>query len=109
MLGSSRRLRAAQVRDVLRTGSRARSTFLSARFVEVSQGKEAFAAVVPNRVAKTAVRRNKFRRLLYATLKNTPLPPVRAAILLEKLPPEGKESLLASDLASLFSKVGPRK
>ncbi|HEY4511031.1 MAG TPA: ribonuclease P protein component [Candidatus Paceibacterota bacterium] len=103
MLPKSHRLSSPAVQTVLRSGARLRSQLLSCRFVEEKKGSEAFAAVVPLRVAKGAVARNKARRALYRVLGELPLPPVRAVLMLEKLPTGDDE--LRQDIGLLFGKM----
>lgn len=105
MLAKARRLSAHQVKRVLREGLRARSGFLSARFVRTEVGKEAFAAVVSLKVARNAVGRNKARRALYAAVAAASLPPVKAAILLERLPQGSLRPSLSKEVPELFTQV----
>lgn len=103
MLQHSRRLRAEEVRAVMRDGARVRANLSSARFIKVLSGREAFAAVVPKKVAKTAVRRNQLRRQMYEEVRRTSPKAIRAALMLESSPKTNEE--LRSDLTLLLSKL----
>lgn len=105
MLPMTRRLSASEVRKVLKEGGRVRSRYLSARFVRCPKGKEAFAAIVPLRIARTSVERNAARRALYRAISPLSSTAVRAAVLLERRP-EGKVwKLLAADVSELFRQI----
>lgn len=103
MLPKTHRLSALEVRAVLREGMRTRGDFSSARFVSAQKG--GFAAVVPLRVARSAVGRNKARRALYAALREAPPPPVRAAILLERLPEGPLLPAFRAEVGVLFGRM----
>ncbi len=75
MLSKNQRLRASEVREILSKGRSVRGTGVSAK---VLPGRRAAAVVVSSKVAKSAVERNRIRRLAYRVLAGC-LPEVRAA------------------------------
>ena len=75
MLPKRRRLRAAEVREILRRGRSIRSGPYSVTYLS---GPAAAAVVVSTKVAKTAVLRNRLRRRAYAVLGKVALPDVQA-------------------------------
>ncbi|MEI6304488.1 MAG: ribonuclease P protein component [Candidatus Taylorbacteria bacterium] len=64
MLPSSQRLSVGQFNSVMEKGKVYHSPFFVLR-VAKSDGIARVSAVVPNKVAKLAVKRNKYRRLIY--------------------------------------------
>jgi ribonuclease P protein component len=66
MLSKTNRLTAREVREVLKIGRSARAGSISAKCVPAGRGKAAM--VVSLKVAKSAVERNRLRRLGYASL-----------------------------------------
>ncbi len=72
MLSKDRRLRSAEVREVIASGRSVRGgAFLSARYLSAKGGLRA-AAVVPKAVAKSAPVRNRLRRAVYRALGELP-------------------------------------
>jgi ribonuclease P protein component len=67
MLPKSRRLVAAEVREVLRKGRSNRATFLSFKCISGPEFLRV-AVVVPKSVAKKATERNRIRRAVYRAL-----------------------------------------
>jgi RNase P protein component len=100
MLPASRRLNAAQVREVLARGRILRSGNIAVKWIAAPSFKA--AAVVSKKVAKSAVARNTLRRAVYQALSPTKLPPVHAAFFVQKNV-ESKE--VAQDILTLCSKL----
>lgn len=87
MLPKDSRLTAAQVRQVIKTGRPARGAGVSVKY-EPSERPQA-AVVVSKKVAKSAVERNRLRRMVYRSLPS-PLPRARMVLFVQsaKLDPE---------------------
>jgi RNase P protein component len=71
MLPHARRLRAAEVRDIIANGKGVRAGAISLKYVE-KQGVFRAAAVAPRSVAPRAADRNRMRRALYHVLATLP-------------------------------------
>ncbi|MSR70608.1 ribonuclease P protein component [Candidatus Kaiserbacteria bacterium] len=97
MLPKHKRLTAAEVREILKSGRSARSSTLSAKYVPSPSARA--AVVVSKKVAKTAVLRNKLRRAAYDALG--PLLPAQKNIVLFL----HKPALDIHELTSLCSKL----
>jgi ribonuclease P protein component len=97
MLPKKQRLTAAEVRAILKSGTSARGSRVSAKYVKVPGSKA--AVVVSKKVAKTAVLRNRLRRMGYEALKVSL--PSGLHLVLFVLSPE----VQASDIATLCSRL----
>jgi len=95
MLAKTRRLRSAEVKEVLARGRGRRGAVLSVKLLATPSPFRC-AVVVSKKTATTAVLRNRLRRAVYRALQNTSLPRSGHAILFVQLAPK-------ADLASVFS------
>jgi len=68
MLPRSQRLSVEQFNEVIKKGRVSHSLFFYARILTV-KGKSRLSAAVPQKVSKTAVGRNKLRRIIYEAVK----------------------------------------
>ena len=95
MLAKSRRLRAAEVREVLARGRGRRGQALSSKVLQTAEPFRC-AVVVSKKIAKTAVQRNRLRRAVYRALAEASLPHTGHAILFVQSVPK-------TDLTRVFS------
>lgn len=100
MLPTSRRLRAQEVRQVLKTGRQRRAAYLSMKYV-ISPSPLRAAAVVSKAVAKRATERNRLRRALYRALQERHSTGM-AVFFIQKVPPGPLKRAFAADLAALL-------
>jgi ribonuclease P protein component len=96
MLPKKQRLNAAQVRAILKDGTSLRGTAVSAKYLRAASAK--VAIVVSKKVAKSAVARNRLRRMGYQAL--TP-PPKHLHLVLFIL----KAQVTPADIAALCSRL----
>ncbi len=102
MLAKTRRLRAAEVREVLSKGKGRRGSVLSIKLLPAAAPFRC-AVVVSKKVAKTAVRRNSLRRAVYKALKSASLPRTGYAILfVQSVPHDDQAAVFASELKKLL-------
>src|SRR5450631_1876310 len=110
MLTKSKRLRTAEVEQVLKTGKSDRSTHLQVKFLLSStmSGKGLrSAAVVPKSLARKATARNTLRRALYralAALKTTDSKAI-AVFFVRVIPKERPTAVFAEELMQLLPKM----
>jgi ribonuclease P protein component len=103
MLPKGRRLRAAEVREVLARGRSARSGGLSAKYHSSLQPLRT-AAIVSKKVAKSAVTRNRLRRALYRAL--APLSGRgELVIFIQQIPLVPLTPAFVVDLTHIFKKI----
>ncbi len=112
MLSREKRLRAAEVREIIRLGSVVRGTLLSARHRQGTHTLRA-AVVVSKKLAKRAVDRNRLRRAMYRALEQyekggTLLAHGDVVLFLQKIPPPPLTPAFAEDLALLLKKIYQR-
>ena len=98
MLPKSKRLGAAEVREILKNGRAVRTGAIFARYIPHPQEKA--AVVVSKKVAKTAVVRNKIRRLVYKELQQTPPTHAHIVFMVQK-----NLTNYTQDIASICSKL----
>lgn len=104
MLRKSRRLRAEEVRLVIKTGKSLRSGPLSLKYMPYTGGYRA-AVVVSKAVAKKAVDRNRIRRAMYRALAQiSPKNPEMAVFFVQKVPPAPLTPAFVIDIQTLCSK-----
>ena len=96
MLSKTRRLTAAEVREVLKKGRAMRVGDISARYIAASKGRAAM--VVSTKVAKRAVDRNRLRRQGYAALPSS-LPRATVVFFIQS------KTFDPKDIAALCSKL----
>lgn len=102
MLAKTRRLRAAEVQEVLSRGRGRRGTALSVKMVSTTSPFRC-AVVVSKKTAKTATLRNRVRRAVYRALSHTSLPPTGHAILfVQSVPKTDLTAVFASELKHLL-------
>ncbi len=83
MLPKRQRLNAREFAEVFSRGARYDHPLFFAKYISTKGAK--FAAVVPVKVATTAVRRNRARRLCYGALRSkVPLQGITAVFFLKK-------------------------
>lgn len=80
MLPKRSRLRAAEVRQVIKTGRSARGAGISVKYEPASSPQ--VAVVISKKVAPGAVERNRLRRLVYRSLPS-PLPSARMVLFVQ--------------------------
>lgn len=68
MLPSSHRLSTSDVSEIMKKGRFTHTPFFSIRLIE-SEGITRIGAIVPVKVCKTAVGRNKLRRTIYLSVR----------------------------------------
>jgi len=103
MLAKTRRLRAAEVREVLARARGRGGDTLSVKLLPTTSSFRC-AVVVSKKIARTAVLRNKVRRAVYRALANTSLPTTGHAILfVQAIPKENFTSVFSSDLKKLLN------
>ena len=100
MLATLRRLRAHEVREVLKKGASRRSTYLSMKYV-ASKTSLRSAAVVSKKTAKKATERNRLRRALYRALASRS-EEGQAVLLVQKVPKDAPTEAFRADLGVLF-------
>ena len=103
MLKKSKRLRAEEVAQVMKTGRSMRSAHLQVKFAPAGTMLRA-AAVVPKSLARKATLRNALRRALYRVLAaaNTAQISGHAVFFVRGLPKEKLAATFAQELASLL-------
>lgn len=98
MLRKAARLRADEVRLVLKNGKTLRTENIVVKYIDAPQSK--VAVVVSKKVAKNAPRRNAIRRTLYDSLPR-PLPTgVMLVLLVQKNVPD-----FSADIKTICSKL----
>lgn len=97
MLPKSKRIGAAEVREILKNGRALRAQSVFVRFLPHQKG--AAAVVVSKKVAKTAVARNKIRRAIYQSLEKK-LPNAHMVFMVQK-----HVTNYTDDIASICSKL----
>jgi ribonuclease P protein component len=85
MISRDRRLRAAEVREVLANSSRARAGALSVRYQATPEPLRA-AVVAPKARFKSAVMRNRLRRAVYRALAEVQVARGRAVFFIDAVP-----------------------
>lgn len=98
MLPKSKRLTAAEVREILKVGRVVRTPSLVAKHIEAQ--RSAFAVAVSKKVAKNATERNKIRRQIYTGLAKALPRRSRAVFLVQK-----KNVDFIPDLHTICSKL----
>ena len=102
MLAKTRRLRTAEVAEVLKKGRGRRGTTLSVKLLSTNSPFRC-AVVVSKKTAKTAVVRNRLRRAVYRALQSTSLPRTGHAILfVQTVPTTDLSKVFASELTKLL-------
>jgi len=106
MLTKSKRLRAAEVEQVMKTGRSARSLHLQVKFVPMAAPLRS-AAVVPKSLARKAVARNTLRRALYRALGAQNMAHLKgnAVFFVRAVPKERPAALFAEELIQLLAKL----
>ena len=107
MLPSSKRLRTAEVREILSIGRSVRgSNILSAKTLPSQKGGFRAAAVVSKKLAKTAIMRNRLRRAIYRALEQQQtVPSVKIALFLKVKPPLPMAPVLRSEIEGILRNV----
>ncbi len=110
MLPSRRRLRTAEVAEVLRVGKNFRGRFLSAKVSGGGGGTIRAAAVVPKSLIKGAVSRNRVRRALYRAIASLPEEQeknkaVRVVFFVRAVPPPPLAPAFADDVKKILSSL----
>lgn len=113
MLSRSRRLRTAEVAEVMRRGKSSRGRFMSAKAVSDAGGTIRAAAVVPKSLVKKAVLRNRIRRALYRAVASLPAEvtagkSAQVVFFVRTVPPSPLTPALAADITDLLSAL-PKK
>lgn len=98
MLPARKRLAAAEVREILKSGKAVRSGHLLLKYCPARSG--AAAVVVSKKVAKSAVARNRIRRSIYRELARALPATKHIVILVQKNMPE-----YSADIETLCSKL----
>lgn len=98
MLPARKRLAAAEVREILKSGKTARAGHLLMKYCPARAG--AAAVVVSKKVAKSAVARNRIRRSVYRNLARVLPAKSHVVILVQKNMPE-----YSADIKTLCSKL----
>ena len=102
MLSKTRRLRAAEVREVLARGRGRGGEVLSVKILPTTSAFRC-AVVVSKKLARTAVMRNKMRRAVYRALRGTSLPHTGHAILfVRSVPKTDAGKVFAAELKRLL-------
>lgn len=108
MLPKQARLRALEVKEVLKQGKVARAhtaPHLSVKFIK-GGGSFRSAIVVPKSTVRGAVARNSLRRALYRALKElSPTLSARAVFFVQRIPPTPRTLLLRSEAELLLKKI----
>ena len=106
MLKKTRRLRAAEVARISRSGKNYRGRFLSAKALPGPDGTMRIAAAVSKSVARKAVERNHLRRALYRAIAGLPSPVLPAGhhivFFVRISPKESPSASFAEDIARMF-------
>lgn len=103
MLAKTRRLRTAEVAEVLARGRGKRGALLSLKLLSTSSPFKC-AVVISKKVAKTAIVRNRVRRAVYRALHAASLPPTGHAILfVQSVPRADLTAVFSSELTQLFN------
>src|SRR5487761_2208151 len=99
MLNKSKRLRAAEVEQVMKAGRSARSAHLQVKFAPLATPLRS-AAVVPKALARKATARNTLRRALYRALAaaDTGLCKGNAVFFVRIIPKEKPTTVFAEEL-----------
>jgi len=114
MLSKSRRLRAAEVVDIIRSGKNVRAAFLSAKMIPSADGTIRAAAVVSKAVGKNAVGRNRLRRALYRAVASVeatghaPKSGMCVVFFVRSTPPPPLPPTFAADIEHIFSSLKPK-
>ena len=102
MLAKTRRLRTAEVAEVLKKGRGRRGVVLSVKLLSTNSLFRC-AVVVSKKTAKTAVVRNRLRRAVYRALQSASLPRTGHAILfVQSVPNADLTKVFASELKDLL-------
>ncbi len=106
MLNKRKRLRAAEVEQVMKAGKSARSPHLQVKFVSSALSLRS-AAVVPKSLARKATARNTLRRALYRALEavDTSSSKGNAVFFVRLVPKEKPAAVFSEELMQLLSKV----
>lgn len=105
-----RRLRSAEVNEVLAKGRPVRGKALSARVLRTDGGGMRSAVVVPKSVAKTAVMRNRLRRVAYralAELQSAANGNMHIIFFVRSIPPPPLSTALRDEIGAIISEVLP--
>lgn len=103
MLPKKGRLTAEQVKNVLAQGRSVRTPLLSAKHIR-GEGPVRVSAVVPKKVAKGAVERNRIRRALYRALLSFDVQGA-SVVFVQKIPEGPLTPAFAQDLVVLAGKL----
>ncbi|MGC9602421.1 MAG: ribonuclease P protein component [Minisyncoccia bacterium] len=109
MLKKRLRLRAEEVKEVLKAGRSAHSSHMQAKWI-VAEEPLRSAAVVARSVARKANVRNALRRSIYRAIASVsttaPLPRARAVFFLRVIPRERSGTILREEISFLLSQIG---
>ena len=108
MLPSSQRLSAEQFELVMKGGRVSHSSLFLMRAMKAKGGKKGVAAVIPMKIGKTAVIRNKFRRKIYAATAKVfgkILPETQAIVFAKADLLKAKQADIETDVKELFVKA----
>lgn len=104
MLSKQARLRAAEVREIIKSGKSLRSSLaphISLKYIKNTTFRAAI--VVSKSIARNAVERNRIRRAAYQALKDVaPVQHVRVVLFVQKLPATPLLTHLRSEAQSLI-------
>jgi RNase P protein component len=102
MLSKSKRLSSTQVREVLARGRGKRGSLISLKKLE-KQSNFGCSVVVPLKIARGAVVRNKVRRAVYQAMGGLPLPTNEHMVLfVHQIPKERLTEAYKKELIHLF-------
>ena len=106
MLTKSKRLRAAEVEQVMKTGKSARSAHLQVKFVSSSASLRS-AAVVPKSLARKATARNALRRALYRAIAGQKTTDIKgnAVFFVRVIPKDKSTATFTEELMQLLPKL----
>ncbi len=109
MLQKNRRLKKELIAKILRQGCNLRGQNISLKYITDSGQSASFSFIVPSKIAKSAVSRNKLKRRGRAIVFKL-LPRIKegysALIFFEKGRPEMKFSELEKEIIKLLQKAG---
>lgn len=103
MLPKRKRVNKELFQNVLQKGEVFHSSFFIFRYIR--QKTPQYAFVVPKTVAKSAVLRNKLRRLGYNSLNLTQIPPLAAIFFYKKQAQKISQNQIKDDILSLLKKI----
>lgn len=106
MLQKSKRLRSAEVKEVLAKGRSIRAEHLQMRYIAAT-GPMRSAVIVPKALVRKATARNSVRRAAYRALASVPSPSrsAHAIFFVRSVPKTPLTPAFARELSVLFAKI----